>query len=279
MQQCLTAYAFLAVPTNAWQIVQYINIIKPDSDISSSLPSTSDGRFIYWVPGDSFGQDDAAGHGTHTAGSAAGATLARPADPVTCSGADQLSCVGGCIDADATFSIDDLASLQNQLFGSIDIDRICPMFGCGDATTDACLGDDVSETLTDHGGMAQGAKLAIFDVFLKNSGLSYYAGNGLWEACMDAGCKLHSNSYGGDGSCTPSSMEQAYDDFMYNVSWVIAGELIGCLNRLRNKSFLNRAHSCLPNDRGDGVMLRDRSVTATMEATVEVYPRFSGSSH
>lgn len=216
-QQCLTKHVFLVVPTNAWQIVQYINIVKPDSD-TGSLPSTSDGRSIYWVPGDSFGQDDAAGHGTHTAGSAAGATLSRPAEPVTCSGADQLSCVGGCIDADASFAFDDLVSLYSHLVGANDIDRICPMFGC-DATTEPCLGDDVSDTLTDHGGMAQGAKLAIFDVFLENSGLSIFAGNGLWEACMDAGCKLHSNPYGGDGGCTLSSIELGYDDFMYNVSW------------------------------------------------------------
>lgn len=91
------------------------------------------------------------------------------------------------------------------------------MFGCNDAITEVCLGDDVGMTLTDHGGMARGAKLAIFDIFFGATGLGSYAGNGLWEACMDAGCKLHSNSYGGDAMCTLTSMELVYDDFMYQV--------------------------------------------------------------
>lgn len=232
VHQCLTKYALPVVLADAWQIVQYINLVKPDSATSpsSSFSSTSQGRPIYWVQGDAFEQDQAAGHGTHTAGSAAGATLTRPADPVTCSGTDRLSCVGGCIDDDTSYSIDDLASLFIQL-GTVDIDRICPMFGCDDSTNDVCLGDDVSETLTNHGGMAQGAKLAIFDVFLEDHGLSDTAGNGLWEACLDAGCKLHSNSYGSDDLCTLSPVELEHDDFMYKVRWVIVGEISGCLER------------------------------------------------
>ncbi|CAM9668187.1 unnamed protein product, partial [Laminaria digitata] len=200
------------------KIIQYINMVKPDSATSSSSPlpsTTTGGRFIYWVPGDSFEQDSAAGHGTHTAGSAAGATLTRPADPVTCSGAKRLSCVGGCIDDDSVYATDDLLTLHDQIYGTVDIDRICPMFGCDDATFEVCLGDDVSETLTDNGGMAQGAKLAIFDIFFEDGALAFYAGNGLWEACLDAGCKLHSNSYGSEELCTLSSMELVYDDFMY----------------------------------------------------------------
>ncbi|CAN0472885.1 unnamed protein product, partial [Laminaria digitata] len=89
------------------------------------------------------------------------------------------------------------------------------MHGCDDATFEVCLGDDVSETLTDNGGMAQGAKLAIFDAFLETTGLPEYAGNGLWEACMGAGCKLHSNSYGSDNMCTLTSSEIEHDNFMY----------------------------------------------------------------
>ena len=226
--QCLTKYPFPVVSTDTWQVVQYINIVKPDSatSSSSSLPSTSEGRNIYWIPGDSFGQDDPAGHGTHTAGSAAGATLTRPADTITCSGTDLLSCVGGCIDDDLRYSTDDLLTYFES-YGLPDIDRICPTFGCDDAITNVCLGDNVSETLTDHGGMAQGAKLAIFDIFLGDSGLGYFAGNGLWEACMDAGCKLHSNSYGSDDLCTLSSMETEYDDFMFKVSLAGIGEVVG----------------------------------------------------
>ncbi|CAN0532956.1 unnamed protein product, partial [Scytosiphon promiscuus] len=132
-----------------------------------------------------------------------------------CRGTERLSCVGGCIDADASYSIDDLVSSYEQLIGINDIDRICPAFGCDDATSDVCLGDDVSQILTDHGGMAQGAKLAIFDIFWFSSGLGDTAGNGLWEACMEAGCKLHSNSYGADSVCTLSPTEVVYDDFMY----------------------------------------------------------------
>ena len=105
------------------------------------------------------------------------------------------------------------------------------MFGCSDSINDVCLGDDVSKILADHGGMAQGAKLAIFDIFLDIFGLADTAGNGLWEACLDTGCKLHSNSYGSDGLCTLSPMEPEYDDFMYKVSRMIVGESIGRVER------------------------------------------------
>ena len=195
-------------------------MIEPDSATTSSSSSsvTSGGRTVYWAPDESFDQDDPAGHGTHTAGSAAGATLNVPAETVTCNDTDRLSCVGGCIDGDLSYSSDDLVSWFFQLAATTDIDRICPMYGCDNATTEVCLGDDVGKTLTDHGGMAQGAKLAIFDVFWGSNGLSSFVGNGLWEACMETGCKIHSNSYGSDDMCSLSPMEPVYDDFMYRVS-------------------------------------------------------------
>ncbi|CAN0200177.1 unnamed protein product [Ectocarpus sp. 6 AP-2014] len=79
----------------------------------------------------------------------------------------------------------------------------------------ACLSDDVSETLTNNGGVAQGAKLAIFDVFYGNYGLVEHIGNGLWEPCVEAGCKLHSNSWGADEGCETTPMDLLYDAFMY----------------------------------------------------------------
>ncbi|CAN0545123.1 unnamed protein product, partial [Ectocarpus sp. 12 AP-2014] len=68
-----------------------------------------------------------AGHGTHTAGSAAGATLNDPAETITCSGDETLGCVGGCIDESET--TDDLVSSAIQM-ALPDLDRLCPMYGC-----------------------------------------------------------------------------------------------------------------------------------------------------
>lgn len=99
-----------------------------------------------------------------------------------------------------------------------DLDRICPAFGCDEMTEPWCLSDDVGQTLTDHGGMAQGAKLSIFDVFYGIGGYSHLAGNGLWEPCAEAGCKIHSASLGGDTQCEADAITIVYDEFMYKVS-------------------------------------------------------------
>lgn len=205
-------------------------MVKPDSTPGSSTSTfiTGEGDRGYWIPADAFSADDRAGHGTHTAGSAAGSTLNSPAELVTCAGTDVLSCAGGCIDDNSISITDDLLPLYEQIFTSIDIDRICPLFDCDETVSELCLSEDVAQTLTDNGGMAQGAKLSIFDVFYEETGLSDFPGNGLWEPCMDAGCKLHSNSYGGDLLCSSSSIDAEYDDFMYNVSrWSSADEGIG----------------------------------------------------
>lgn len=186
------------------QIIQYIDMIKPDS--TTSIP----GYYLY--PADGFGDDEKAGHGTHTAGTAAGATLNTPAETVTCGTGETLSCVGGCIDA--TGSDDDLVSYYEQY---ADIDRLCPMLECDD-DSELCLDDDVGATLAANGGIAQGAKLAIFDIFsVENTGLDS-AGNGLWEPCLEAGCKIHSNSWGGDGLCLVYPNDILYDEFMYKVT-------------------------------------------------------------
>lgn len=216
------------------QIIQYINIIKPDTGESSSHGSyftTANGYLLPWIPADSFGEDDVAGHGTHTAGSAAGSTVNTPAIPVTCPAGRTVSCVGGCIDEDAGEFSDDLVSSMEQYVGA-DLDRMCPMFGCGAAGEDYCLTDDVSATLTSHGGVAQGAKLAIFDTFDADGlALMDFAATGMWESCMEAGCTIHSGSYGGDLECNVDAFDLMNDEFMYDVRCRCSGADVDRLNR------------------------------------------------
>lgn len=204
------------------QIVQYINLIKSDDEPQSHGDSftTSDGRQQFpWLPADEFEYDYKAGHGTHTAGSVAGATLNNPAELVECGAGEMVSCVGGCIDDNPLVTDDDLVSYYAQY---ADIDRLCPLspeFGCDVAEDELCLGDDVSQTLTDNGGMARGAKLAIFDAFYGDFGLMTLIGNDLWETCAEADCKLHSNSWGSDNECELGTSDLLYDEFMYEVIW------------------------------------------------------------
>ena len=125
--------------------------------------------------------------------------------------------MGGCIDDNNFVTEDDLVSFYYQY---ADIDRLCPLsseFGCDDVQSDLCLGEDVSETLSKNGGMAQGAKLAVFDAFYGDFGLMTLVGNDLWEPCAEADCKLHSNSWGGDYECQLGSNDLLYDEFMYKV--------------------------------------------------------------
>ena len=194
--------------------------MKSDSEPGShgEYYTTEQGGQIKWLDAAYFEQDDAAGHGTHTAGSAAGATLNTSAETVPCSSPDVLGCVGACISDSAAYVYDDLFTYDYQS-DFPDLDRLCPSFDCAGYDEEVCLSDDVEQTLTDHGGMAQGAKLAIFDMFVDDvASLGDYAGNGVWEACLEAGCKVHSNSYGGDYLCEMSELDAEYDDFMYNVS-------------------------------------------------------------
>lgn len=126
--------------------------------------------------------------------------------------------MGACIEDNPSATDDDLVSSYMQY---ADIDRLCPLFselGCDDMEEDECLSDDVSENLTQNGGMAQGAKLAIFDAFYGDIGLPGFVGNGLWEPCREADCKIHSNSWGGDYECQLGPEDVLYDTFMYQVS-------------------------------------------------------------
>lgn len=179
-----------------------------------------------WLPAEEFEYDEVAGHGTHTAGSAAGATLNNPGETVACGVGEVLSCVGGCIDEDRSVTTDDLVTTAAAQY--FDIDRLCPLFGCDGDTDELCLSEGASdtlttdtggvgETLTNNGGTAQGAKLAIFDAFHGAFGLSAYAGNDMWESCADADCKLHSNSYGSDYECQLGGLDTLYDYYMYEV--------------------------------------------------------------
>ena len=197
--------------------------MKSDSELGShgTYFITEEGNQYLWSEISDFEQDEAAGHGTHTAGSSAGATLNNPAETVTCSNSDVLGCVGGCISSNPSSYLDDIGSSYSQIYFQADLDRLCPSSDCDGYEEEVCLGDDIDATLTDHGGMAQGAKLAIFDVFLGDIGLASLAGNGLWVACLEAGCKVHSNSYGSDDLCGMSETAVSYDDFMYNVRGVL----------------------------------------------------------
>lgn len=196
------------------KVVQYINLIKSDDlpGTRGNSFTTYNGGVFPWLPADEFEYDNERdGHGTHVAGSAAGATLNTPAKTVSCEAGKILSCVGDC-KVDNSFGTDD-----------DDIDRLCLDFGCDADTNELCLGNDVGQTLTDNGGAARGAKLAIFDVFFKEAGLSDYPGNGLWEPCAEVGCKLHSASLGGEPDCEVDSIDILYDEFMYQVMrrWLI----------------------------------------------------------
>lgn len=157
-----------------------------------------------------FGVDLEDGHGTHTAGSAAGATLNTPATTVTCDTDETLGCIGTCLSA-----IDELFV---QPDGSIMWDTLCPQFDCDAAAGDTCLGQDVSATLTESGGVAQGAKISVFDASV--DGLEVWASlalNGLWESTNGTDSFVHSNSWGSDNDCNVDSQTVTYDEYMYEV--------------------------------------------------------------
>lgn len=170
---------------------------------------TQNGGVFSWYDEPGFGLDMEAGHGTHTAGSAAGSTLATPAETVTCEAGSEVSCVGKCLTtAEAT-----AAAADNLLTW----DTLCPQFDC-DGAGGACLSDDVSETLTDNGGIARGAKIAVFDVSIDGTAVwASLAGNGLWNATEGTGCMVHSNSWGGDLNCNIDSETASFDQYMYEV--------------------------------------------------------------
>lgn len=208
--------------TSCTQLVQYINLVRPDGSANSQANGdyydSPGGKRYYFVDADEYGDDYAAGHGTHTAGSAVGATISSPANMTTCPSDRVLSCAGGCIDEYGLYG-DDLVSYTSQTSALADLDRLCPKFDCDGMSSDVCLSDDTGTVLADHGGMARGAKLSTFDVFAEDSSVgTYLPGNGLWQPPLEIGGRLHSNSWGGDLDCRVDAFDIMYDTFMYEVS-------------------------------------------------------------
>eukprot|EP00903_Cladosiphon_okamuranus_P018381 g16907.t1 len=191
------------------KIVQYIRLVREDyagSPYGETFATTRGGAFS-WYEESGFGFDMEAGHGTHTAGTAAGSTLGKPAETVTCEAGSEVGCIGKCV---TTWGAAEAAADSLLTW-----DTLCPQFNC-DGLTGACLSEDVSETLTDNGGIARGAKLAVFDVSIDGNAVwASLAENGLWDATKDTGCMLHSNSWGGDYDCNMDAETATFDQYMY----------------------------------------------------------------
>lgn len=184
----------------------------PDSATTQSGAVGAQGftDYGYYFSASGFGEDLEDGHGTHTAGSAAGATLVTPAATVTCDDGDFLGCIGTCL---TTTEIGVLLA-DNALSW----DTLCPAYSCDDLGM-SCLEDDVSATLTENGGVAQGAKISVFDASLDGNAVwASWALNGLWDSAIGTESYLHSNSWGGDEFCTVNSESVTYDGYMYEVS-------------------------------------------------------------
>ncbi|CAM9477835.1 unnamed protein product, partial [Choristocarpus tenellus] len=182
------------------KVVQYIDFVR--TNLSGDSGAERD-------PADGFGIDLEDGHGTHVGGSAAGSTLHSPPVIVECDVGEELVCSGKCV------ARANIAYMQNN--GVFDIDTYCPDYDCDgvDAGSPNCLGNDRASTLSEHEGMAPGAKIAVFD--LSGDGdfiLSTLLGNGLWEAANDTGAKIHTNSWGGDYLCDLDSDSTLYDGYL-----------------------------------------------------------------
>lgn len=196
------------------QVIQYIDLVDHNTEGSSNSPSgyySENGMIFPFIPTKDFAFDGH-GHGMHVAGTAAGSTIDSPATLVECDDGEVMGCAGTCLDPDSSKSTDE------HDYGSPAIDRLCPMFDCEGAVEDSqCLSDDVAETVAEHGGMAQGAKLAVFDAFSGDTGYGDLAGVGLFEASLNTGAKIHSNSWGFDNRCQLAALDLVYDDFMFQV--------------------------------------------------------------
>lgn len=211
------------------QVVQYIDLIRQDPASPTATPAfgeswaTSNGGRFPWLPAHDFGEDVPGGHGTHTAGSAAGVTISSPATTEVCGKGKELSCVGGCVDSKNADGEDDLLPDWEDVYlfaphDAVDLDRLCPRYDCDGLEEEYCLGDDAGSTLAAHGGIARGAKLAIFDILDEYYGIGIeMAGNGIWEPAMEAGSRLHSNSWGSSQYCEYLPSDVLRDKFMYTV--------------------------------------------------------------
>ena len=153
------------------------------------------------------------GHGSHTAGTAAGVMLDSPAE-LDCGDGEELGCLGGCFDSTV---LDDLAA-----DGDLDFETFCPAHDCDGLGEDqlSCF-DDAMETLAANSGVAPGAQIAVFDVGSDDEEFiwAFFAGgNGLWDAAEDTGSKVHSNSWGTSTlDCETDTFSTEYDRYMHEV--------------------------------------------------------------
>lgn len=139
--------------------------------------------------------------------------LDSPAELTGCSANEELGCVGGCFESK---ELDKLAA-----DGEVNLSTLCPAHDCDGWAGYGipCLANDAVKTLTTHGGVAPGAKIAVFDVSAED-GLLVWAGlalNGLWDAVEDTGCKVHSSSWAGEATCQVDYMSVEFDGYMYEV--------------------------------------------------------------
>lgn len=160
-------------------------------DISYYFSFLFDDSSYSFTGGFGFYKDVVAGHGTWTAGCAAGSISASSTGTeATCYGDELPGCAGGCIASDEVDSM-----LENDVFN---IDLYCPLYDCDDTTgveLSYCLSDDPVETLHQNIGVAPGAKISVFDVSYTGEDLLVrLAGNMVWESAMGTGAKIHSNS-------------------------------------------------------------------------------------
>ena len=188
------------------------------STSSTASPSSSSPSSMYSSLSFSggFHKDTVNGHGTWTAGSAAGSiSTGAGVAGAECYGDELPGCAGGCI-AGSTIN-------ENLGDGMFDLDLFCPTYECdGEGFSYSyCLGDDPVETLRQHGGVAPGAQIAVFDASYTADGgffVAEFGGNLVWESAIGTGAKIHSNSWGFHTFCQLTENDFLYDTFMYEVS-------------------------------------------------------------
>lgn len=185
----------------------HFSFLFDDTSTSSSSSSSS----VSFTGG--FYKDTVRGHGTWTAGIAAGAiSESSGVTEEDCYGNELPGCAGGCI---ATSDVD---VLSNN--GYFDLDVFCPMHDCDGygSSYSYCLSDDPVETLHQHGGVAPGAQISVFDgSYTGFDGYMELAGNLVWLSAVDTGATVHSNSWGAGTLCQVTEDDILYDTFMYEV--------------------------------------------------------------
>lgn len=203
-------------------------LAKPPSvaDDDDSTQFTAYGNQYEWYDAEVFETDTVEGHGSFTAGTAAGATMNTPAQTEYCHYGERLTCFGTCMEED------EIDQKTEDIYW--DFDLFCEEFDC-DGTGDAyesCIEEDTATLLAKNGGVAQGAKLAIFDVAADGDSVwAMLGGNWLWNATLGTGTMVHSNSWGGDNGCFMDSLSERFDEYMFDVSCG-RGILVGSPRRM-----------------------------------------------